>query len=211
MNLNILVLPGDGIGTEVTREAVRVLRHVAQKWNHSLNLTEGLLGGIAIHQTGTPFPDETARLALAADATLMGAVGLPEFDNVPPEKRPEKGLLGIRKTLGVYANLRPVRTYASLLDSSPLKNELVNGTDMIIVRELTGGIYYGTPRGITEDGAETRSVNTMAYTRAEIERVTRMAFHLARGRHKKLTSVDKSNVLETSQLWRRVVIEIAAE
>jgi 3-isopropylmalate dehydrogenase len=208
MELNVLVLPGDGIGPEVTREAVRVLRHVAAKWNHSLNITEGLLGGIAIHRTGTPFPEETARLAAAADATLMGAVGLPEFDNAPPEKRPEKGLLGIRQALGVYANLRPVRAYASQLDSSPLKNHLVEGTDMIIVRELTGGIYYGTPRGITEDGAETRAVNTMTYTRSEIERVSRMAFHLARTRRKKVTSVDKSNVLENSQLWRRVVTEM---
>jgi len=211
MDLNVLVLPGDGIGTEVTREAVRVLQHVAARWNHKLNLTEGLLGGIAIHKTGTPFPEETAKLAGAADATLMGAVGLPEFDNAPPEKRPEKGLLGIRKALGVYANLRPVRAYASLVDSSPLKNHLVEGTDMIIVRELTGGIYYGTPRGITEDGAETRAVNTMTYTRAEIERVSRMAFHLARARRRKVTSVDKSNVLENSQLWRRVVVEIAKE
>ena len=211
MNFNVLVLPGDGIGTEVTREAVRVLRHVAAKWKHDLNLTEGLLGGVAIHKTGSPLPEETVRLAAAADATLMGAVGLPEFDNAPPEKRPEKGLLGIRKALGVYANLRPVRAYASQLDSSPLKNHLVEGTDMIIVRELTGGIYYGTPRGITENGAETRAVNTMTYTRAEIERVSRMAFHLARGRRKKVTSVDKSNVLENSQLWRRVVTELAQE
>jgi 3-isopropylmalate dehydrogenase len=211
MNLNVLVLPGDGIGTEVTREAVRVLNRVAQKWNHKLTLTEGLLGGIAIHKTGTPFPEETARLAAQADATLMGAVGLPEFDNAPPEKRPEKGLLGIRKALGVYANLRPVKAYASQVDSSPLKNHLVEGTDMIIVRELTGGIYYGTPRGIIEDGAETRAVNTMTYTRSEIERVTRMAFHLARARRKKVTSVDKSNVLENSQLWRRVVVEVAKE
>ena len=211
MNLNVLVLPGDGIGTEVTREAVRVLRHVAAKWNHALNITEGLLGGIAIHQTGTPFPEATAQLAAAADATLMGAVGLPEFDNAPPEKRPEKGLLGIRQALGVYANLRPVRAYASQLDSSPLKNHLVEGTDMIIVRELTGGIYYGTPRGITGDGAEMRAVNTMTYTRSEIERVSRMAFHLARARRKKVTSVDKSNVLENSQLWRQVVTEMGQD
>jgi 3-isopropylmalate dehydrogenase len=211
MDLNILVLPGDGIGTEVTAEAVRVLRRVADKWHHQLKLTNGLLGGIAIHKTGSPFPEETARLAAAADATLLGAVGLPEFDAAPPEKRPEKGLLGIRKALGVYANLRPVRAYASQLDSSPLKNHLVEGTDMIIVRELTGGIYYGTPRGITENGAETRAVNTMTYTRAEIERVSRMAFHLARARRKKVTSVDKSNVLENSQLWRRVVIEVAKD
>ena len=211
MDLNILVLPGDGIGTEVTREAVRVLRHVAAKWNHNLKVTEGLLGGVAIQKTGNPLPPETERLAAEADATLMGAVGLPEFDNAPPEKRPEKGLLGIRKLLGVYANLRPVRAYKSQLDSSPLKNHLVEGTDMIIVRELTGGIYYGTPRGITESGAEVRAVNTMTYTRSEIERVARMAFRLARARRKKVTSVDKSNVLENSQLWRRVVTEVAQE
>jgi 3-isopropylmalate dehydrogenase len=211
MNLNVLVLPGDGIGEEVTHQAVRVLRRIADKFHHTLELAEGLLGGIAIHKTGSPLPDETLRLAAAADATLMGAVGLPEFDQAPPEKRPEKGLLGLRKALGVYANLRPVRAYASLLDSSPLKNHLVEGTDMIIVRELTGGIYYGTPRGIMENGAETRAVNTMTYTRSEIERVSHVAFHLARDRRQKVTSVDKSNVLENSQLWRRVVIEVAKE
>ena len=211
MDLNVLIVPGDGIGTEVTREAVRVLEHVCRKFNHKLNQREALLGGIAIHKTGSPFPDETAKLAVEADATLMGAVGLPEFDNVAPEKRPEKGLLGIRKTMGVYANLRPVRTYKALIQSSPLKNELVEGTDMIIVRELTGGLYYGTPRGISGSGPEERGVNTMTYTRAEIERVTRMAFHLARNRKKKLTSVDKSNVLEVSQLWRRVVTDVAPE
>jgi len=211
MDLNVLVLPGDGIGAEVTREAVRVLHHVAAKWNHNLKICEGLLGGVAIHRTGNPLPPETERLAAEADATLMGAVGLPEFDNAPPEKRPEKGLLGIRKALGVYANLRPVRAYASQLDSAPLKNHLVEGTNMIIVRELTGGIYYGTPRGITESSAEVRAVNTMTYTRSEIERVARMAFRLAQGRRKKVTSVDKSNVLECSQLWRRVVVEVARE
>ena len=191
MQLNVLVLPGDGIGTEVTAEAVRVLRRVAEKWNHKLTLTEGLLGGIAIHKTGVPMPEETAKLAVEADATLLGAVGLPEFDNVPPEKRPEKGLLGIRKTLGVYANLRPVRAYRSLVESSPLKNHLVEGVDLIIVRELTGGIYYGTPRGISGEGLEERGTNTMTYTRAELQRVTRMGFNLARNRRKKLTSVDK--------------------
>jgi 3-isopropylmalate dehydrogenase len=211
MQLNVLVLPGDGIGTEVTAEAVRVLRRVAEKWNHRLTLAEGLLGGIAIHKTGVAMPEATAKLALEADATLLGAVGLPEFDNAPPEKRPEKGLLGIRKTLGVYANLRPVRAYRSLVESSPLKNHLVEGVDLIIVRELTGGIYYGSPRGITGEGADERGTNTMTYTRAEIQRVTRMGFNLARNRRKKLTSVDKSNVLETSQLWRKVVTEVGAE
>jgi 3-isopropylmalate dehydrogenase len=211
MNLSVLILPGDGIGVEVTLEAVKVLKRVAAKYNHTLNLTEGLLGGIAIHKCGTPLPQETIDLALKADATLMGAVGLPEFDNAPPEKRPERGLLGIRKVLGVFANLRPVRTYASLLDSSPLKNDRIAGTDMIIVRELTGGIYYGTPRGISGSGADERAVNTMSYTRAEIERVTRVAMSLARNRRKKVTSVDKSNVLENSQLWRKVVVEVAAD
>src|SRR5580692_363369 len=136
MNLKILILPGDGIGAEVTSAAVAVLKAAAKKFGHTLHLTEGLLGGIAIHKTGSPFPEETKKLALAADATLMGAVGLPEFDNAPPDQRPEKGLLKIRQALGVYANLRPVRAYASQLDSSPLKNHLVEGTDMIIVREL---------------------------------------------------------------------------
>lgn len=211
MQLNILVLPGDGIGTEVTREAVRVLERVGARYGHTLKLTEGLLGGIAIHKTGSPFPDSTAELALAADATLLGAVGLPEFDNAPPALRPERGLLGIRKTLGVYANLRPVRTYKALIDSSPLKNHLIEGTDMIIVRELTGGIYYGTPRGIEGEPGQERAINAMTYTRAEIERVTRMAFELAGRRRKKVTSVDKSNVLECSQLWRKVVTEVAKE
>jgi 3-isopropylmalate dehydrogenase len=211
MNLNVLILPGDGIGPEVTAEAVRVLRAVAAKFGHSLTLHEGLLGGIAIHRTGSPLPEETLRMALNADATLMGAVGLPEFDNAPPDQRPERGLLGVRKALGVFANLRPVKAFAALLDSSPLKNHLVEGTDMIIVRELTGGIYYGTPRGISGQGAEERAVNTMVYTRPEIERIARMAFHLARGRRRKVTSVDKSNVLENSQLWRKVVTEAARE
>ena len=211
MQLNILTLPGDGIGVEVTREAVRVLKRVCDKYKHAVNLSEALLGGIAIHQTGGPFPAETEKLALAADATLMGAVGLPEFDNWPPEKRPERGLLGIRKSLGVFANLRPVRSYPALLDSSPLKNHLIDGVDMIIVRELNSGIYYGTPRGIEGEGKLARGFNTMSYTWDEIERVTRMSFELARKRRKKLTSVDKSNVLETSQLWRRVVTAVAPE
>ena len=211
MKLNILILPGDGIGEEVTREALKVLEAAAGKFGHSLKLSEGLLGGVAIHKTGGPLPQETVEKALEADATLMGAVGLPEFDAAPPDKRPEGGLLGLRKALGVFANLRPVRAYPSLIESSPLKNHLVEGTDMIIVRELTGGLYYGTPRGISGEGASERAVNTMSYTRAEIERVTRVAFHLAQNRRKKVTSVDKSNVLENSQLWRRVVIEVARE
>ncbi|MGI8959389.1 MAG: 3-isopropylmalate dehydrogenase [Bryobacteraceae bacterium] len=211
MELKILLLPGDGIGVEVAREAVKVLTHVAAAYGHEIALSEGLLGGIAIQKAGTPFPEKTRELALEADATLMGAVGLPEFDDAPPEKRPERGLLAIRQALQVYANLRPVRSYRSLVHSSPLKNELVDGTDLIIVRELTGGLYYGTPRGISGTGKEERAVNTMAYSRFEIERVAHVAFQLARKRRKKVTSVDKSNVLENSQLWRRVVTELADE
>jgi len=207
MNLKILILPGDGIGVEVTSAAVEVLRAVAKKFGHTLELSEALIGGVAIHKTGTPLPQDTLDKALAADATLMGAVGLPEFDNSPPDKRPEKGLLGIRAALQVFANLRPVRTYPELIDSSPLKNHVIEGTDMIIVRELTAGLYYGTPRGIEGD----RGFNTMSYTRAEIERVSHVAFKLARNRRKKLMSVDKSNVLETSTLWRKVVTELASQ
>jgi 3-isopropylmalate dehydrogenase len=207
MNLKILLLPGDGIGAEVTSAAVDVLQAVSKKFGHTLEFSEGLIGGVAIHKTGSPLPQDTIDKALAADATLMGAVGLPEFDNASPEKRPEKGLLGIRKALGVFANLRPVRTWPALVESSPLKNHLVEGTDMIIVRELTGGLYYGEPRGVFEDYA----INTMRYTRPEIERVAHKAFKLAQSRRKKLTSVDKSNVIENSQLWRRIVIEVAKQ
>jgi 3-isopropylmalate dehydrogenase len=210
MELKALLLQGDGIGVEVTREAVKVLTHVAAAYGHTLVLTEGLLGGVAIRETGSPFPEQTRNLALDADATLMGAVGLPEFDDAPPEKRPERGLLEIRQALRVYANLRPVRAYRALIDSSPLKRELVDGTDLIIVRELTGGLYYGRPRGISGAGAEERAVNTMTYARPEIERIAHVAFQLAGKRRKRVTSVDKSNVLENSQLWRRVVIEVAA-
>ena len=207
MNLKILILPGDGIGLEVTKAATTVLNAVAKKFGHTLELSEGLLGGIAIHKTGTPFPKETEELCLKADATLMGAVGLPEFDTAPPLQRPEAGLLAIRRVLDVYANLRPVRTYPELVDSSPLKNHVVTGTDMIIVRELTGGLYYGEPRGISAE----RGFNTMSYTRKEVERVTHTAFKLARTRRKLLTSVDKSNVLEVSQFWRQVVVEVAKQ
>jgi 3-isopropylmalate dehydrogenase len=205
MNLKVFILPGDGIGNEVTRAATDVLSAVAKKFEHTLELSYGLLGGIAIHKTGTPFPKETEELCLKADATFMGAVGLPEFDNAPPSQRPEAGLLGIRRVLDVFANLRPVRTYPSLVESSPLKNHVVDGTDMLIVRELTGGLYYGQPRGMDQN----RAFNTMSYTRYEIERVTHKAFQLARNRRRKVTSVDKSNALEVSQFWRQVVVDVA--
>jgi 3-isopropylmalate dehydrogenase len=207
MNLKILILPGDGIGVEVTSAAVEVLHAVAKKFGHTLELSDALIGGIAIQMNGTPLPLETLNKALAANATLMGSVGLPQFDSYPPDKRPEKGLLGLRSAMGVFANLRPVVTYPELIESSPLKNHVIEGTDMIIVRELTAGLYYGQPRGIEGD----RGFNTMSYTRAEIEQVAHVAFRLARNRRKKVTSVDKSNVLEVSQLWRKVVTELAGQ
>jgi len=207
MNLKILLLPGDGIGAEVTSAAVEVLNATAKKFGHTVEYTEGLIGGIAIHKTGKPLPEDTMQKALAADATLMGAVGLPEFDSTPPSQRPERGLLDLRAGLEVFANLRPVKAWPSLIESSPLKNHLVEGVDLLIVRELTGGLYFGTPRFLDGD----RAVNTMTYTRREIERVARKAFGFARQRRWKLTSVDKPNVLECSQLWRKVVTEIGKE
>jgi len=207
VQLKILILPGDGVGGEVTAAAVEVLCAVAARFGHDLQLSEGLIGGDAIHKTGSPLPEETLNRAIAADATLLGAVGSPDFDGLPPEKRPEKGLLGIRKALGLYANLRPVKMWPSLVSCSPLKDDVVAGTDLLIVRELTGGLYYGEPRSLEPD----RAVNTMSYTRAEIERIARKAFQLARGRRKKVTSVDKSNVIENSQLWRRIVTEVARD
>ena len=207
MRLNILIVPGDGIGAEVTAAAVEVLQSAARRFGHELLLSEGLIGGAAIQKTGSPLPAETLEKAMKAGATLLGAVGAPEFDSLPPEKRPEKGLLGIRKALQVYANLRPVKMWPALIGSSPLKSEIVAGTDLVIVRELTGGLYYGQPRGLDGD----RATNTMSYTRGEIERVARKAFELARGRRKRVTSVDKSNVLENSQLWRKVVSEVSRD
>lgn len=207
--MKISVLPGDGIGVEITREAVRVLSEVSRIFDLEIEFDEQLIGGAAIKAAGTPFPEATRQSCLAADAVLLGAVGAPEFDNLLPEERPEKGLLMLRKTLGGFANLRPAFAYPSLIESSPLKTEIFEGTDMIIVRELLGGIYFGEPRGFNED--KTEAFNTMRYSTEEIERVARIAFETARGRRKKVTSVDKSNVLETSQLWRKTVEKVAAD
>jgi len=211
MRLRILVLPGDGIGPEVLAQAVRVLQVVGRLFGHVIECADAPIGGAAIHLTGVPLPDGTKRLALDADATLLGAVGRPEFDGYPPDRRPERGLLELRSVMGVYANLRPVRALPCLLSASPLKPEIVAGTDLVVVRELTAGLYYGKPRGIFGEGAETRAVDTMAYTRAEIERVARVAFDLALTRRRHVTSVDKSNVLENSRLWRQVVTDVARE
>ena len=209
--MKICVLPGDGIGLEIMAEAVRVLKSLDLKFE----MEEALLGGCAVDATGSPFPEATQKLAKEADAVLLGAVGGPKWDVLPREQRPERGLLGIRKQLGLFANLRPAILYPELANASTLKPEVVAGLDILIVRELTGDIYFGQPRGI-----ETREVdgkmqrfghNTMHYTESEIRRIGRVAFEAARKRNKKVCSVDKMNVLETTQLWRDVMIELAPE
>ena len=205
MNLRIALLPGDGIGPEVVAQAAAVLEAVCRKFSHVLETKSGLIGGAAIRVTGNPLPAETLTLVKSAGIVLLGAVGHPEFDALPPEKRPEKGLLRLRHELRVYANLRPAICYPALAALSPLRQEIVEGTNLIIVRELTGGIYYGTPRGIRREDGEASAVNTMVYTRSEIERIARIGFHLARGRRQQVISVDKANVLENSQLWRETV------
>ena len=210
MNLNIALLPGDGIGPEVTAQGVAVLEAVCRKFSHSLEVKSGLIGGVAIRSTGDPLPADTVTLIKSAAAVLLGACGHPEFDSHPPEKRPEKGLLRLRQELRVFANLRPAFCYPALESLSPLRAEVVRGTDLVTVRELTGGMYYGTPRGIQERDGEVTAINTMVYTKKEIERIARVAFGLARGRKNHVMSVDKSNVLENSQLWRKTVTELAA-
>jgi len=204
----LAVLPGDGIGVDVTREAVRVLGALAKASGLSLEMEEGSIGGAAIDVQGTPLPEATFRLCRAADAILFGAVGGPKWDHLRPEHRPERGILRIRKELDLYANLRPAKLYPMLVDSSPLKRTVVEGADLMVIRELTGGLYFGEPRGIDGQGADRRGYNTMSYTAREIERIADLGFQVARGRRKRLTSVDKSNVLVVSQLWREVVIDV---
>jgi 3-isopropylmalate dehydrogenase len=204
----IAVLPGDGIGVEVIREAARVLQAVGKGAGLAFELEEGIIGGAAIDAHGTPLPDATLRLCRESQAILFGAVGGPKWDHLRPAERPEAGILRIRKALDLYANLRPARLYPMLVDSSPLKREVVEGADLMVIRELTGGLYFGEPRGIEGSGPGRRGVNTMVYTVAEIERIAHLAFQVARGRRKRLTSVDKSNVLVVSQLWREVVGEV---
>jgi 3-isopropylmalate dehydrogenase len=210
MNASILVLPGDGIGPEVTREALRVLDAVARRRGHGFRYTEALLGGCAIDATGSAFPEETRRAAEAADAVLLGAVGGPKWDDPNAKVRPEQGLLGIRKALGLFANLRPVTVYPQLLDASPLRADRLAGVDLIVVRELTGGIYFGEKKRETVDGVE-QATDVCTYTVPEVERVVRAAAAMARGRRGRLTSVDKANVLETSRLWRKVTDRVMRE
>jgi 3-isopropylmalate dehydrogenase len=203
--MKICVLPGDGIGPEITAEAVRVLKALDLK----MEMEEGLLGGAAVDATGVPYPEATQKLAKAADAILLGAVGGPKWDSLPREQRPERGLLGIRKDLNLFANLRPAILYPELANASTLKPEVVAGLDILIIRELTGDIYFGQPRGLREENGERVGFNTMVYSESEIRRIGHVAFQAAQKRGKKLCSVDKMNVLECTQLWRDVMIEIS--
>jgi len=208
MRARIAVLPGDGIGPEVAAEAVKVLKKVAHVYGHEFAFEEALIGGAAMDVTGDPLPDETLQLCRESDAILLAAVGGPKWDDPAARVRPEQGLLRLRKELELFANLRPVKLYPQLSHVSPIKADIVAGADLVVVRELTGGIYFGQPR---IEGNGGRAVDTMVYTAAEVERVAHVAFHLARGRRGKVTSVDKANVLACSRLWRRVVDAVAAE
>ena len=203
MKASILVLPGDGIGPEVASEGVRVLRQVAAHWGHDFDFREELLGGCAIDATGTSLPAATLTAALAADAVLLGAVGGPQWDDPAATVRPEQGLLGLRKALGLFANLRPVKPHPELIGASPLRPELLQDVDLVVVRELTGGIYFGEKRREIVNGVE-QAIDVCTYSAEEVARVVRTAGRLARSRRGRLTSVDKANVLETSRLWRRV-------
>ncbi|MBI4312892.1 MAG: 3-isopropylmalate dehydrogenase [Chloroflexi bacterium] len=211
MQFDILVLPGDGIGPEVINEALKVLEVVARKFGHSFNLSQDLVGGAAIDAYGVALKPETAQKARASDALLFGAVGGPKWSDPTASVRPEDGLLALRKAMGVYANIRPVKSYKFLANATPLKPSVVEGVDLIVIRELTGGLYYGLPKRRWNTQRGRRGVDTMKYSEREIERILRVGFELARGRRKKLTSVDKANVLETSRLWRQIAQEMSAE
>ena len=211
MRKKIAVLPGDGIGKEVVNGAIKVLEAVGERYGHQFEFEYGLIGGEAIDQQGTPLPTDTLDMCKRSDAVILGAVGGPKWDKNPVHLRPEKGLLQIRKSLNLYANLRPVTCYDSLIDASPLKKEIINGVDLLIVRELTGGLYFGKPSGRTIENGEETVVDTLYYKREEMESIITTAFELANTRSKKVTSVDKANVLESSRMWREVAEEVAPQ
>jgi 3-isopropylmalate dehydrogenase len=209
MEANIVLLPGDGIGPEVVAEAVRVLEAVASKFSHHFHFDQRLVGGCSIDRYGAALTAETLSACLAADAVLLGAVGGPKWDDPKAAVRPEQGLLGLRKGLGVFANLRPVKVYPALVGASPLRPEKLAGVDLLVVRELTGGLYFGQPKGRKLVDGQEHAVDTLDYADFEIRRIVELAFGLARGRRKKLTSVDKANVLESSRLWRQIAVEVS--
>ncbi len=211
MKFSIAVLPGDGIGPEVIGEATKVLNAVARRFGHDFEIEEGRVGGNAIDEFGTPLPEATEDLISDTDAVLFGAVGGPKWDDPRAKTRPEDGILALRKMLGLYGNVRPVKVYPQLINTSPIKPEVLKDVDMIILRELTGGLYFAKPkrRWVTSRGR--RGVDTLRYTEQEIERILRMAFEMAMGRRKLVTSVDKANVMETSRLWREIAVEVAKD
>ena len=207
----VAVLPGDGIGQEVVEQAVKILRHAAKRFDLQLELQEEPVGGTAYDMTGTPLPDRTLEVCKNADAVLLGAVGGPKWESLHFSVRPERALLGLRSELGLYANLRPAQIYGDLVEASTLKKEVVDGTDIMVIRELTGGIYFGEPRGVEVRNNERVGFNTLVYSESEIERIARVGFETARKRSNKLTSVDKHNVLESTELWREVVTEVSRD
>ncbi|HVN57704.1 MAG TPA: 3-isopropylmalate dehydrogenase [Bacteroidales bacterium] len=208
MKFNLAVLPGDGIGPEIMEQAVKVTGAIGKKFGHSFKFNYALVGATAIDKTGNPLPDETLAACKESDAVLFGAIGDPKYDNDPRAKvRPEQGLLAMRKDLGLYANIRPVTTYKALADKSPLKREIVEGVDLVMVRELTGGIYFGRPQGRSEDGKT--AYDSCVYTRAEVERIVKLACEMAMKRNRRVMVVDKANVLATSRLWRETAQETA--
>ena len=211
MKAKVAVLAGDGVGKEIMPEAVRVLKAVAERFNHAFEFTNGDVGGHAIDKHGVPLPQETLVLAKQSQAVLLGAVGGPKWEGLDYSLRPERALLGLREQLGLYANLRPAKLYPMLSDASTLKREVIEGIDLLVVRELTGGIYFGKPRGIEKTAEGERGINTEVYTTEEIRRIALVAFEAARKRRRRVTSVDKANVLESSELWRRVVTEVGAK
>ncbi len=209
MKFNVAVLPGDGVGPEVVDASLDVLNAIGQKYGHQFHYDHGLVGGIAIDRQGTPLAPETIEMCRKSDAVIFGAVGGPKWDDPLAKTRPEDGILGIRKGLALFANLRPVKVFPMLVNTSNLKPEVVSGVDFIVVRELTGGLYFGKPKKSWVTARGRRAVDTMAYTEKEIERILKVGFELARGRRRKLVSVDKANVLETSRLWRTIATEMA--
>ncbi len=211
MNKKLTVIPGDGIGKEVVEGALQVLNVVAKKFSHQFEYEFALAGGAALDAAGIPLPEATLTSAKSSDAVLLGAVGGPKWDANPQHLKPERALLGLRKELGLYANIRPAKIYSALVDASSLKKEVVEGVDIIVVRELTGGLYFGKPSGFEQRNGEEVGFNTMLYSESEVRRIAVSAFEIARKRSKKVCSVDKANVLETSQLWRKVVIETAKQ
>ena len=211
MQFNLAVLPGDGIGPEVTTEAIKALQAIGKRFDHNFNLHYGLVGGVAIDKTGTALPEDVLKTCKNCDAVLLAAVGGPKWDDPKAKVRPEDGLLALRKELGLFANLRPVKLSPFLVDSTNLKPEVIRGVDLIFVRELTGGLYFARPKRRWQTSRGRRATDSMTYSEQEIERIVRVGFELARGRRKKLTSVDKANVLESSRLWRQVAIEVASD